>query len=217
MTRKNILICDDQRRFIDSFVKRHRDYYNIREETDIRKLLDRIDEQKTDLVLLDLYHPNDNNPDFRIRRTVAEKELKNLTAQLEKTKEAVNAAWNPKGLGILEDIRKKHKDIPVIIYSQSGPLLLNDDQLRFVRENDGYWMQKNEDIPDKKIELDRIMNRSKEFKSVVHKYKTLLFASWTGFIFFIFLQIFKIDVLWNILFGIVGSVIAYFITKAIEK
>ena len=220
MTRKNLLICDDQQRFIDTFRKNHNLYYDIREELDIRQLLDRIEENKPDLILLDLYHPKDDKEDFESRRLAAEKELKNLNIQIEKTREAVNATWTPLGLDILKDIRDKYSalDIPVVIYSQRGLFLLNDDQVRFVEENDGYWMLKNEyTARTEKTRMDRIMNYSGKAKPVLHKYKMIIIISWTVFLLIISLQLFNFDILWNILFGVIGSTIAYFITKLIEK
>lgn len=220
MPRKNILICDDQKRFINTFRENHSEYYDIREELDIRKLLDRIEDNKPDLILLDLYHPKDDNEDFESRRQNAEIELQNLNVQIQKTRDAVDATWTPLGLEILEDIREKYsaRDLPVIIYSQRGLFLLKDDQVRFVEENDGHWMLKNEyTARTEKARMDRIMAYSGKAKPILQRYKIFLIASWTIIGFLVSVLIFNIDTVWNILIGIISSLAAYLISKFIEK
>jgi CheY-like chemotaxis protein len=122
MKNKEILICDDQDIFIEKFKKNHNGAYTINVERDITNVLNRINEHLPDIVLLDLYHPKDNLVDFNIRKLKAEEELKKLDVQIDITKEAVESAWEPLGLEILEDIRKHFdaKQLPVIIYTQRG-------------------------------------------------------------------------------------------------
>jgi CheY-like chemotaxis protein len=218
--RKNILICDDQQRFITKFRENHGAFYDIREETDIRKLMDRIKDSKPDLILLDLFHPKDDNKDFEERRLNAEKELKCLDIQIQKTKEAVEATWMPMGLEILKDIRENYstKKLPVIIYSQRGLLLINDDQVRFVEELDGYWMVKNEySARTEKTRMDRIMAYTGKSKPILQFYRILLIASWSVFVLIASILFFNLDIIWDLVIGIIGGLITLGITKFIEK
>lgn len=219
MKRKRVLICDDQDKFLDAFKKNHGENFDILEVKDISKLIERIDESKPDLVLLDLYHPKDNKDDFEIRRSNAEFELSNLNVQIQRTRNAVDATWIPLGLDVLNDIRKKYssRKLPVIIYSQRGLLLLNDNQVRFVEENDGHWMIKNEySALTEKTRMDRILAYSGKAKPVIKSYRILLIGSWTIFVILSAVQYFKIDAIWAILCGIIGGLLTTLLARFIE-
>lgn len=219
MKRKRVLICDDQDKFLDAFKKNHGENFDILEVKDISKLIERIDESKPDLVLLDLYHPKDNKDDFEIRRSNAEFELSNLNVQIQRTRNAVDATWIPLGLDVLNDIRKKYssRKLPVIIYSQRGLLLLNDNQVRFVEENDGHWMIKNEySALTEKTRMDRILAYSGKAKPVIKSYRILLIGSWTIFVIISAVQYFKIDAIWAILCGIIGGLLTTLLARFIE-
>jgi CheY-like chemotaxis protein len=217
MHKKDILICDDQERFIKTFKQNHSSFYDIEEELDIRKLMDKLGKHKPDLVLLDLYHPRDDNSDFETRRQAAEIELKKLDEQIKKTKDAVEATWTPLGLDILQDIRKKYNayELPVIIYTQRGLFLMNDEQVRLVEENKGHWMLKNEYTGrTEKARMDRIIANSEKVKKL-RRYIIMITGAVVGLLISLFF--FQINVIKNILVGAVSSLIAYFISNFIDR
>lgn len=219
MKRLRVLYCDDQQKFITAFKENHGKEMDILEENNISNVLKRIAESKPDLVLLDLYHPKDNKTDFEQRKNAANEELENLNKQIEKTKDAVNATWKPLGIEILEDIRKKYnsRKLPVIIYSQRGLFLLDDDQARSVEKNDGHWLIKDEySALTEKARIDRILSYSGKAKPVLKSYRILLIGSWTIFVIFSAIQYFELDAVWSILCGVAGGLLTTLLTRFIE-
>lgn len=234
MPRKRILICDDQQKFIDAFKDAHRDHYKIEEETDIRKLIERIEGNVPDLILLDLYHPKDDKKDFVRRLEEAEKQLAKLDEQIETTKSVVKNAWDSLGIKALKQIKMKY-DIPIVIFSQTGPILLDDEEIQSVVTNDGYFMLKKEhNMRNMSLELNSIMeNKSKlqklqleieRYKSVQKKYRVFSIASWFLFpLLFLFVLVvkFNFNTLENIAVGIfsslIATVVAIFISRLFEK
>lgn len=235
MPRKRILICDDQQKFIDAFKDAHKDHYKIEEETDIRKLAERIEGNVPDLILLDLYYPKDDKKDFVLRLEEAERQLEELDEQIEATKKAVKDAWDSLGIKALKHIREKYEDIPIVIFSQTGPILLDDEEIQSVVTNDGYFMLKKEhNMRNMSMELNSIMeNKSKlqklkleieKYKSVQKKYRIFSIASWFIFpLFFLFILVvkFNFNTLENIAIGIfsslIATVVAIFISRVFEK
>ena len=235
MPRKRILICDDQQKFIDAFKQAHKNHYIIEEEPDIRKLAERIEGGEPDLILLDLYHPKDDKNDFVERLQEAESQLENLDKQIENTKRAVKSAWDTLGIKALKDIREKYEDIPVVIFSQTGPILLDDEEIKSVVTNDGYFMLKKEhNMRNMSMELNSIMeNKSKlqklrqeivKYESVQKKYRIFTITSWFIFpLFFLFILIvrFNFNTLENIAIGVFSSllatVVAVFVSRIFEK
>ena len=274
--RKNILICDDQMRFIETFKENHSSTYDIREETDIRKLIERIDDNKPDLVLLDLYHSNKchlqiNEAKFKLielykqkievakktgtaetteiklielfeqkikdvessedvqevlvelnKQNIANGEaaLLDLKNQIRKTDEEVNKAWEPLGLELLNDIRQKYssRKLPVIIYSQTGLVLLKDDQVKNVEENDGHWMLKGAySAATEQVRMDRVMAYSGKAKPILLVYRIVLILSWSIFLLLASLFLFKLELMWDFLISVIGGIGTYVVTKVIES
>lgn len=177
-------------RFIEQFRKNHSDYYDIIPVRDVRLVIDRLHEMKSlpDIVLLDLYHPIHEDAGFEDRRKKAEYELTKLNEQIDRTKQAVDATWRPIGLEILADIRKEYapQHLPVVIYSQRGLFLLEDEQVRSVEEHNGHWLLKNQFGPrTEKMRMDRIMNYAGQAKPILTAYRKALIASWAVFLAFL--------------------------------
>jgi predicted nucleotide-binding protein len=163
MIKRSVMMCDDQKRFLDEFVQRHRSYYDIQTIDDARKLLEAIEQRPSlpDILLLDLYHPSDSNSDFEERRSEAEASLAELDLQIEKTKQAVLHAWEPHGLDMLEEIRRKYtaSELPIAIFTQKGLLLLDDEQLRKAEQLEGHWLLKRKlSARTEEIRIDRIID-----------------------------------------------------------
>jgi CheY-like chemotaxis protein len=187
MDRKRVLICDDQERFIEQFKKNHSDYFDITPVRDVRQVIDELHGMKTlpDIVLLDLYHPTNEDEGFEVRRQKAEAELKKLNMQIDNTKRAVDATWQPLGIEILADIRREYtpQSLPVVIYSQRGLFLLDDAQVRSVEEHNGHWLLKNQFCPrTEKMRMDRIMNYAGQARPLLSAYRRALVVSWATFL-----------------------------------
>lgn len=225
MNKTDVLICDDQQKFIDEFKKNHFKHYDICEVNDVNKLITKIKEKKPNIVLLDLYHPKDSNSDFDTRKLKAEQELKNLDKQIETTKQAVNNVWEPIGLDILKDIRAKYssKELPVLIYSQRGLILMGDEQLQQVEKNKGHWMLKKVYSPNtEKIRIDRIVEEASNMNPLAMTYKKMFIFTIVVSISFISFILLKFDKTIELVFSAIFSGIIAFIstiasTKYVEK
>lgn len=170
--RPKVIICDDQQKFLDSFRQRHRNHYDIKAILNSGDLLSAIDNARElpDLIILDLYFsPNDTPEENKI--SAAEGELRKLDEQIEAAKVAVLEAWEPRGIELLKWIRARYpaSALPVVVFTQKGLLLLDDEQIRTVEENEGHWLLKGRlSAVTEQIRLDRIISyyRRSESKKI---------------------------------------------------
>lgn len=163
MTKKRVLVCDDQQRFLDAFRERHQGSYDIITVLDSQSLMNTIDgpDGIPDIVLLDLYFPYDNNPDSGNKIPAAEKSLKQLDEQIAASKQAVMEAWEPRGVALLKKIRDKYPAslLPVVIFTQKGLFFLDDDQIREVEVNSGHWLLKGQlSALTEEVRINRILS-----------------------------------------------------------
>jgi len=225
MHKKTIVYCDDQQRFIDEFISRHEQYYDIISLTDSRNLENTIEKFNPDLVLIDLYYPRDYNQCFEKNREEAESELAKLDQQIATTKQAVLRAWEPRGLDLLKMLREKYGQarLPIAIYTQKGLILLDDEQLRSVEENDGHWLLKRSlSARTEEIRIDRIIseNDNQKFKFIslaTQRYRIILVISWWAIGFLIANNFFNYNRLIEILIGIIAAIFSYPIIKWIDR
>jgi len=164
MRKKLIVYCDDQKRFRDAFYERHHTYYDIVLVDDTRELPRKLEQlKKPDLVLLDLYHPREDDTEYAEKAAQAEVSLSKLDAQIEETRQAVLNAWEPSGLETLKLLREKfppHK-LPIAIFTQKGLLLLGDSELREAELCGADWLLKKAlSARTEQIAIDRIIMRS---------------------------------------------------------
>ncbi len=226
MEKKRVLICDDQDRFIEQFRKQHADFYDITAVRDIRQVLDKLHGMSPlpDIVLLDLYHPISEDEGFEKRRQAAEAELEKLNEQIDRTKRAVDATWHPLGLDILKDIRSEYtaRRLPVVIYSQRGLFLLDDEQVRLVEEYNGHWLLKNQFGPrTEKTRMDRIMNYAGQAKPLLTAYRRALTVSWAlvvGLFVAVYLPGAVVGkILGGLALGVLGGILTHFLIKIYES
>lgn len=221
--KRDVLICDDQQVFIEEFKQRHGQYYEIREVNDVGMLVDRLHDMKhlPDLLLLDLYHPRAQGEDFEQKREVAEQELANLDEQIKITKAAVEAAWNPVGLEILKDIRQDFsaEELPVIIYSQRGLFLLDDEKVRLVDEYDAHWLLKRQFGPiTEKTRMDRVMRHEQKTTSLPKVYNRALTISWSITAIVLAVYVLPIDsLMWQIAVGVLGGLATNMVANYYNK
>jgi CheY-like chemotaxis protein len=185
MDRKVIVYCDDQQRFRDQFEQRHGSRFDIILLIDPANLLKTVERLKKlpDLVLLDLYHPRDDSSNLEEKVALAEKSLAKLDVQIAETNKAVLDAWEPEGLEVLKLIREKYSknELPVVIYSQKGLMLLSDEELLEAELNGADWLIKKKlSARTEQVALDRIIMRtpSKISNKVTRTYRWLLAFSW---------------------------------------
>ncbi len=130
------------------------DMYDVREVENSNNLVAELEKLyaegfKPDIVLLDIWcPPNNTPPDQEQREQRARKSLHDLTAQLEKTRKAVQEAWIPRGFDILRELRSKWSDsneLPVAMYSKRGHFLATSKNLEDVEKLEAHWILKHDE------------------------------------------------------------------------
>jgi predicted nucleotide-binding protein len=148
-SRLRILYCDDQERFREQFKRNHGRRFDIDSLSDIGELLAHLHEleQLPDLLLLDLYHPLDV-ADAQARADAANGRLEDLTELIGDVKILVEDAWDAAAVPVLQELREHFpaSELPVLIYTQRGLLLLDDSDLRQIEECDAEWLIKDKHI-----------------------------------------------------------------------
>jgi CheY-like chemotaxis protein len=162
-----------------------------------------------DLLLLDLYHPRIDGEDFEQKQEIAEQELAKLDEQIKITKAAVEEVWSPAGLDVLKNIRQDFnaEELPIIIYSQRGLFLLDDEKVRQVDENDAEWLLKRQFGPiTEKTRMDRVMRNEQKTSQLSKIYNRALTISWAITAIVLAVYVLPIDSLvWQIAVGIMGG------------
>jgi CheY-like chemotaxis protein len=231
MGKRLVVICDDQQRFIEQFCERHRQHYDIIIVNDTRELPKVIERLRhfPDLVLLDLYHPKDVGPDFEGRRLEAEASLSELDRQIEETNQAVLGAWEPRGLEVLKLLRQKYspEQLPIVVYTQKGLLLLDDSQLREAEQYSAHWLLKKKlSARTEEIRIDRIIMADLErprraVKRATRVYRWSLVVSWLIIGVLASRMIFNTtqfkDVIANIIGALIGAIVALLATPWLEE
>jgi CheY-like chemotaxis protein len=145
--RLRILYCDDEQEFRDRFISEHEEEFDIEALESITAVASRLrDSSKPfpDLLLLDLYHP-DPGEEFAARRDEIQRTLRELNVKIAELKDVVERAMSPVGIDLLEDIRSRHAEheLPVMVYTKRGFLLLEDAELRKIVLADADWLLKD--------------------------------------------------------------------------
>ena len=147
--RKTVFYCDDQQEFIDKFIEKHEEEFEIITTTAAsgykKLILNKMEEgTKPDLILIDLYHPN-LREDFEENFEAAQRKLVELKDKIEEIRPYIEKTWIPIGIDVLKELRKEKKlnSIPMMFYTQRGLLFMDDDQLKTIYENDCDWILKD--------------------------------------------------------------------------
>ncbi len=185
-SKKTIFYCDDQKQFIEKFKENHGDEYNIETTNDINKyqqfIADHMDRHiKPDLILIDLYHPNDVG-DSEQNINEAEQKLAELSKTIDDIRPYIERAWLPSGIDVLKSLRndKRLDGIPILFYTQRGLLFMNDDQMKTIYENDCDWVLKDKRRESKIAERERINQIIRTYEKRHNKIKNLSLALWSG-------------------------------------
>jgi CheY-like chemotaxis protein len=226
--KKQIVYCDDQQRFRDEFTSRHKEYYDIVTVEDTRDLLKKIDQFKKlpDLVLIDLYHPRDDDITYEQKRLLAEESLAKLDKQIDETNQFVLNAWEPGGLEVLRLIRQKYslEKLRIAFYTQKGLVLLSDAELREAKQLGVDWLIKKKLSPrTEKVWMDQMMMTTLTPSAInsIKLYKWGLAVSWliTGLLLsrlFFSADTFA-DIASTVLIGILSAIASFLVAPLIEK
>lgn len=143
---------EDQEDFSTAFADRHKPHFDVEPRADVTKALgDLLSVERgdlPDLVLLDLYHETDPSLSEEIREqrnAEAETAIAELNEAAERLKQLVDRAWKPVGIDVAVELRRHYPAhvLPIMIYSQKGLFILDDEQMRRVEEADIDWMLKD--------------------------------------------------------------------------
>lgn len=226
--KKQIIYCEDQQRFRDEFINRHKAYYDIVTVDDTRDLLKTIEQFKKlpDLVLIDLYHPRENDESYEQKRLLAEESLAKLDKQIEETNQFVLRAWEPGGLEVLRLIREKYPPdkLRIAFYTQKGLVLLSDSELREAKQLGVDWLIKKKLSPrTEKVWMDQMMMTTvaPNTANSIKLYKWGLAVSWliTGLLLsrlFFSADTFS-DIASTVVIGLLSAIAAFLISPLIEK
>jgi hypothetical protein len=146
-----IYYYEDQEDFRVKFKRRH-ESHEVETRADVNEavtdLLGCGRKGLPDLLLLDLYHEIDPSLDDEVsRRRVAEAEaaIDDLNGTVQRVKQLVDEAWRPVGIDVAEEIRRHFPShvLPIMIYSQKGLFILDDEQMRRIQKAEIDWMLKD--------------------------------------------------------------------------
>jgi hypothetical protein len=191
--RLRVLYCDDQERFREKFLIRHRDHFDIETTDDIASvlpiLLSRRHEDFPDLLLLDLYHDtdpaNDDGQDDRVKEAKAA--LEELDESIRRARSQVDLAWRPVAVEVAEEIRRHFPvhALPIMIYSQKGLFFLDDEQMRQIEAAEVDWLLKDSDrfsAVTEDVRIRRVVQRSKASKRIPRDVRIAIWSVTAGLV-----------------------------------
>ena len=181
---------EDQEDFRVKFERRHGSHFDVQTSADVNTavddLLSRERKDLPDLVLLDLYHETDPSLDDQLsRQRIAEAEvaIDELNSAVKRVKQLVDQAWSPVGIDIAEEIRRHFPShvLPIMIYSQKGLFILDDEQMRRIEEAEIDWMLKDStrfSVATEKAWIQRVVDRSRDANRIP---RDIRIAAWSVF------------------------------------
>jgi hypothetical protein len=190
--RFRILYCDDQERFREEFLARHRDRFEI-ETTDkiarvLPSLVSRTRDELPDLLLLDLYHDIDSSNEGGSDRVQdAKAALEELDASIQRAKLRVDRAWRPVAVEVAEEVRRHFPvhELPIMIYSQKGLLFLDDEQMRRIERAGVDWLLKDSDRfseATEDVRIRRVVELSKGSKQMPRDVRIAIWSVTAGLV-----------------------------------
>ena len=147
--RPRILYVDDSAKFRADFSQRHAGAYDleiISDQGDVIRILRQ--EYRTpawpDLLLVDLYYPRDTSTSGLSAIDDANVKLAEFNAFEKELRVLVNACYDAIGITIVQQIREifDSETLPVIIYTQTGLLLLDEESIRQMELLRAGWLLK---------------------------------------------------------------------------
>jgi CheY-like chemotaxis protein len=147
--KQRLLIIDDNPAFLDAFIERQGDYYEIEtleSQAEVLRTLNRMDGEGVfpDIFLVDMYYPR-GGPGSQELIDVANQRLREFAELEREIHDAVQQSYEPLGLSALKQIRKilSADELPVLVYTQSSLLTLGDQGIQEIERLGGGWLLKD--------------------------------------------------------------------------
>lgn len=151
--RTRILYLEDNPQFQAEFRARHGEAYDIRCISSQGEVLPELtraasDEGLPHLFLVDLYYPRRDDEEGRELVRVGNEKLVEYHAREDELKLAVRKSFEPTGLMLVEHVREGLQlDLPILIYTQCGLLLLENESMRRLEKHGAGWLLKDRYSP----------------------------------------------------------------------
>jgi hypothetical protein len=192
--RLRIRYYEDQKEFRTSFTNRHRSHFDVEPKEDVTKALDDLlgceRRDLPDLVLLDLYHEIDPSLPEKVReQRIAEAEtaIAELNDAAGRLKRLVDRAWKPVGIDVAVELRRHYPAhvLPIMIYSQKGLFILDDEQMRRIEEADIDWMLKDSirfSVGTEEAQIRREVDRNRDANRVPRDVRIAVWSVFAGLV-----------------------------------
>lgn len=146
--RPHALIIDDNADYIQSFIARQRDYYDIETLSEVDSVMGKLaaleaQDDLPDIFLVDMYYPTGQESQELI--DLANQKLRDFAQLEERTEALVRQSFDPLGLDLIRQIRMLFppQRLPILVYSVSGLVTVGDAEFREVRNRGCGWLLKN--------------------------------------------------------------------------
>ncbi len=147
--KKKVWFLDNNAVSLKQFSARHGEVFEIRIFDNVVELMNCLMEVSNaphfpDVLLTDLYAPLEAlHVDLKLLAKT-EKALSVFMDGVATLKESVDNAWNPSGVAIVKAVRSIYEKLPILLYTQRGLILLDDDALIQLEHLDVGWLLKNQ-------------------------------------------------------------------------
>jgi len=164
VSKKHIIICDDKPKWTERFEKEHSGEFEVDTYNDSVKFMKELRElkkrgQTPDIILIDLFHPNDASEDV-IKE--GEEAIEKLNTTIKEVRDPIYKAWDPNGFDLLEQARKLFPDTPIAIYTEQGVSVADDKELERVSKAEGEWLLKGKNKNYESIRINNLMEKTCE-------------------------------------------------------
>lgn len=146
--RPHVLIIDDNIAYIGSFIARQKQYYDIESLTSVDAVMSKLadlemHDQMPDIFLVDMYYPTEGGDSESI--DAANRKLAEFAVLESQTEQIVRASFEPIGLSLIRQIRAvlPPHQLPILVYSVSGLVTIDDRDFREVKNRGCGWLLKN--------------------------------------------------------------------------
>lgn len=146
--RPRALIIDDNVGYIESFIGRQKEHYEIESLTEVDSVMGKLAELEAgdrmpDIFLVDMYYPTGDESQELI--DLANRKLKEFAALEAEMEQIVQRSFEPLGISMIRQIRHIFPPyvLPILVYSVSGLVTVGDQAFREVENRGCGWLLKN--------------------------------------------------------------------------
>jgi len=148
--RPRVLIIDDNPKYIEAFVERQHEHYEIvaiENESEVLRTLSTLeaDDAFPDVFVVDMYYPRGSDAASLERIDIANQKLREFAEVEHRLRASIRESFEPLGLNALKQIRKvfSAEEVSVLVYAQSGMLLLSDQSIQDIERLGATWLLKD--------------------------------------------------------------------------